>query len=192
MTAARTLPAGYVLIGDRAVRGDQLRQPSPAELAAALGVPVAGEDARLVPRDAPVIRVFDAEGAPVAATATITYAEFNAPTPTLAKPAKYRNKPTLGPAPWGGEIIYPSKLQAAVAREHAIEKTWGIISAWATEVSIPVGKGPRGYRRHRVDFVATLRDGRLRITEAKGHDHRDGLAKRRDLEAMGFQVEVRR
>jgi hypothetical protein len=106
------------------------------------------------------------------------------------KCAKFGNTPTEGAAPWGGTTTYPSAGHARVADRHAQEKAAGLIRAWSIECQIIIGKGPRGYRKHRVDFIAELADGRLRLTEFKGFDHTDGKQRRADLEAMGFTVEM--
>lgn len=106
------------------------------------------------------------------------------------KPSKFGNVRTLGPAPWGGQVEYPSAGHARTAERHAQEKALGLIKAWSIEVSFVIGHGPRGYRRHKVDFLAETADGRLRITEHKGYDHADGKQRRADLEAQGFTVEV--
>jgi hypothetical protein len=112
-------------------------------------------------------------------------------TPQASKRAsKFGNVPTDGAAPWGGMTTYPSVGHARAADRHAQEKAAGLIRAWSLEPSIVIGKGPRGYRRHKVDFIAELADGRLRLTEFKGFDHADGKQRRADLEAMGFVVEV--
>lgn len=103
---------------------------------------------------------------------------------------KYGAKPTLGPAPWGGAVRYPSQGHAAYARRCAAEKAAGLIVAWATEVSFEIGVGPRGKRRHKVDFAKWTPDGQLELVEVKGFDHGDGKNRRADLEAMGWRVEV--
>src|SRR5687767_6608663 len=103
---------------------------------------------------------------------------------------KFGNKKILGPAPWGGQIEYDSLAEAREAARHAREKTSGQIVAWAVQVSIPVAVGGRGFKRHIVDFVAVLADGSMRIRETKGYDHARGAEKRRDLEALGFEVEL--
>jgi hypothetical protein len=87
-------------------------------------------------------------------------------------------------------IWYASKLEALEALRHDREKKAGQIVAWAVQVSIPIGLGPRGYRRHIVDFFAVLPNGKLRVRETKGIDHAMGRQKRNDLEAMGFEVEL--
>ena len=103
---------------------------------------------------------------------------------------KFGNTRTLGPAPWGGQIVYQSAAEAREAYRHEREKNAGQIRAWAIQVSLPVAYGARGYKRHVVDFLAVLQDGSLRIRETKGFDHARGAEKRRDLEALGFEVEL--
>jgi hypothetical protein len=112
------------------------------------------------------------------------------PPPSAGRPNKYGARRTLGPAPWGGQVAYASAAEAGVARNHELEKSAGLIRAWAIQVSIPIGLGPRGFRRHVVDFLALLDDGRLRIRECKGYDHGAGRQKRLDLEALNFVVEM--
>jgi hypothetical protein len=106
------------------------------------------------------------------------------------KRSKFNNVPTQGAAPWGGTTTYPSAGHARVADRHAQEKAAGLIIGWSIEPRIIIGKGPRGYRSHKVDFIARMADDRLRLTEFKGFDHADGKQRRADLEAMGFVVEV--
>jgi hypothetical protein len=114
-------------------------------------------------------------------------------TPQASKRAsKFGNVRTDGAAPWGGTTTYPSAGHARAADRHAQEKAAGLIRAWSIECSVVIGRGPRGYRRHKVDFIAELADGRLRLTEFKGFDHADGKQRRADLEALGFVVEVAR
>lgn len=108
----------------------------------------------------------------------------------LPKRGKYNNVPTDGAAPWGGTMTYPSAGHARVADRHAAEKAAGLIKGWSIEVSIVIGQGPRGYRRHKADFIARMADNRLRLTEFKGFDHADGKQRRADLEALGFVVEI--
>jgi hypothetical protein len=107
-----------------------------------------------------------------------------------ARRGKFNNVPTDGAAPWGGTTTYPSAGHARVADRHAQEKAAGLIIGWSIECRIIIGQGPRGYRRHKVDFIARMADDRLRLTEFKGFDHADGKQRRADLEAMGFVVEV--
>lgn len=108
----------------------------------------------------------------------------------MAAQSKFKNKPSLGPAPWGGQITYQSMAEAREARRHEREKSAGLLRSWAIQVSIPVAVGARGFKRHVVDFLAVLADGTLRVRETKGFDHARGAEKRRDLEAMGFEVEL--
>jgi hypothetical protein len=129
-----------------------------------------GEAARLVPRFPP---------------------DYVPPVPQQEpKPSKFGNVRTLGPAPWGGEMAFDSAAEAATARDLDLQKRAGAIRGWLPQVSLPIGKGPRGYHRHKVDFLVVENDGRMRLLERKGFDHADGKQRRNDLAAMGVPVEV--
>lgn len=111
--------------------------------------------------------------------------------PSVDKRAsKFGNVRALGPAPWGGEMTFDSTAEAETARDLDLQKRAGAIMGWLPQVSVPIGAGPRGYRRHKVDFLVVENDGRMRLLERKGHDHADGRQRRNDLAAMGVPVEV--
>lgn len=112
--------------------------------------------------------------------------------PAPPKAGKYKNVRTPGPAPWGGTMDYDSRAEAETAGELALMKRAGTIRGWLPQVSLPIGAGPRGLRRHKVDFIVVENDGRCRLLERKGHDHADGEQRRNDLEALGVPVEVSR
>jgi hypothetical protein len=132
-----------------------------------------GEAERLVPR-------FPVDYVPPAAASG----------PATPQASKFGNVRTLGPAPWGGEMTFDSAAEAETARDLDLQKRAGAIMGWLPQVLVPIGAGPRGYRRHKVDFLVVENDGRMRLLERKGHDHADGRQRRNDLAAMGVPVEV--
>jgi hypothetical protein len=107
------------------------------------------------------------------------------------KPTKYGNVPTMGAAPWGGQLLYASKAEARVADALAMLKAKQGIKGWAHQVSFPIGTGPRGTTRHILDFVVVNNDNSVTFYEVKGRDLPTGKRKRKDLEALlGTVVQV--
>lgn len=106
------------------------------------------------------------------------------------KPSKYRNKPTTGPAPWGGNITYPSKRQAIYARRLRDEQSAGNIAGWAIEVSVPVAIEGGRMIRHRMDFAVRHTDGTIEFVEVKGRDLPLGRMKRGAFESQLGPVKV--
>lgn len=107
------------------------------------------------------------------------------------KKGRYGNIRTMGPAPWGGQRKYDSKLEAEKARELRDRESIGQNHGWFCQVSFPIGIDDNGREiRARVDFLEITPEKTLVAWDPKGFENGKSRIKRAALRARGIDVRV--
>lgn len=167
LSAQQLAEAGYVVVGDRAVRADASRTtPAPG---------------------APTPKVSPATPK-VSRTAT---------QPTPARLNKYGARKTVGEGPAGAPRTYDSAAEARFAAGLNLRRAAGEIAGWVPQVSLEVGTGESGrsirYRADALEILELRADGTFvaRLLDRKGRDTPNSRTKRAALRALcGLDVRL--